>query len=105
MSRWAARPCLWGTACRWGWGWLPGRGSLAAAGWLAQWEELLLEGARRRDELESGLPPLPPYPPREVLDHLQQACPALGGFALQAALIVGSAVSRLRALPQPVDQG
>ncbi len=50
----------------------------------ASWEELLLEAARRRDELELMLPPLPPYPPRAALDELRAECPALAGFALVA---------------------
>jgi predicted regulator of Ras-like GTPase activity (Roadblock/LC7/MglB family) len=48
----------------------------------AEWEELLLEGARRRDELEIALAPLPPYPSRAEIDQLLRACPALGGVAL-----------------------
>lgn len=50
----------------------------------ASWEELLLEGARRRDELELMLPPLPQYPQRAALDGLLAECPALAGFALVA---------------------
>lgn len=50
----------------------------------ASWEELLLEGARRRDELEVMLPPLPQYPQRATLDGLLAECPALAGFALVA---------------------
>jgi hypothetical protein len=45
-------------------------------------EELLLEAARRRDELELALPRLPPYPLRQEIDALLAACPALGGVAL-----------------------
>jgi hypothetical protein len=48
----------------------------------AFWEELLLEGARRRDELELTLPPVPDYPQRATLDGLLAECPALAGFAL-----------------------
>lgn len=50
----------------------------------ASWEELLLEGARRRDELELLLPPLPEHPQRAALDSLLAECPALAGFALVA---------------------
>lgn len=50
----------------------------------ASWEELLLEGARQRDELELMLPALPQYPQRATLDGLLAECPALAGFALVA---------------------
>jgi hypothetical protein len=50
----------------------------------ASWEELLLEAARRRDELELTLPALPGYPQRAALDALLAECPALAGFALVA---------------------
>ncbi len=46
------------------------------------WEELLLEAARRRDELELALPALPPYPSRQQIDELLNECPSLSGVAL-----------------------
>lgn len=49
---------------------------------MAPGEELVLDAARRRDELEAHLPPLLPYPARRQLEALLEQCPALAGVAL-----------------------
>jgi hypothetical protein len=46
------------------------------------WEGVLLEAARRRDELEQQLAPLLPAPSRQQLDALLAECPLLAGVAL-----------------------
>jgi hypothetical protein len=46
----------------------------------ASWEDLAREAARRRDQLE--LPALPPPQPRQRVDSLLAACPAVLGVAL-----------------------
>lgn len=48
---------------------------------VGDWEELALEAARRRDELELNNPPLPPGPSRQQLLTLLIACPAIAGIA------------------------
>lgn len=57
-------------------------GSPAEATMAAAWEELVLEAARRRDELELALPALPPNPGRQQVESLLRACPSVGGVAL-----------------------
>ncbi len=49
---------------------------------MAHYEELVLEAARRRDELETTLAPLLPYPQRTHLETMLAQCPAVGGLAL-----------------------
>lgn len=49
---------------------------------VLEWESLLLEGARRRDELELSLPPLSDEPADMELLGLYTHCPALVGVAL-----------------------
>lgn len=49
---------------------------------MAHYEELVLEAARRRDELETALAPLLPYPQRTHLEAMLDQCPAVGGLAL-----------------------
>jgi Domain of unknown function (DUF4388) len=48
---------------------------------IGEWEELLLEAARRRDELEFALAPLPEPPTSQHLEALLASCPAIGGMA------------------------
>jgi hypothetical protein len=54
----------------------------ATSAMMGVWEELVLEAARRRDELEDAVAPLPPYPTRADLDALLAERPALSGLAL-----------------------
>lgn len=49
---------------------------------MSHYEELVLEAARRRDELELTLAPLLPYPQREQLEQILVQCPALEGIAV-----------------------
>lgn len=49
---------------------------------MAHYEELVLEAARRRDELELTLTPVLPYPQRSQLEQILVQCPALAGIAL-----------------------
>lgn len=49
---------------------------------MLELESLLLEGARRRDELELSLPPLPDDPVDDDLLAICNHCPALAGVAI-----------------------
>lgn len=49
---------------------------------MVHYEELVLEAARRRDELELTLTPVLPYPQRSQLEQILAQCPALAGIAL-----------------------
>ncbi|NJK81866.1 MAG: DUF4388 domain-containing protein [Chloroflexaceae bacterium] len=49
---------------------------------MTPYEELLLEAARRRDELETELPALLRYPQRQELETLLTQCPAVSGLAI-----------------------
>lgn len=51
---------------------------------VGMWEELLLEGARRRDETGAHLPPLPQASPG-VLEAILSHCPGLSGVVLVGA--------------------
>jgi hypothetical protein len=49
---------------------------------VGPWEELVLEAARRRDEIEHALPPLPAAPDRAILETLLASFATLQGLAL-----------------------
>lgn len=49
---------------------------------MAHYEELVLEAARRRDDLETALAALLPYPQRDHLESVLAQCPGVGGIAL-----------------------